>query len=45
MNRYRDEHLMSLVIGSLPCVRMLVRTFKRAIGKDRPLLKRRPGEG
>lgn len=38
---YHDEHPLSLLLGSLPGARRLIRSVKRRLGADRPLLKRR----
>ena len=36
---YHDEHLLSLLLGTIPGVRRLIRATKKRLGIDRPLLK------
>jgi len=37
---YHDEHILSLLVGTLPGTRQLIRAVKKSLGLDRPLLKR-----
>jgi len=39
---YHDEHPLSLWLGSVPGVRAAIRSVKKHLGVDRPLLKRKP---